>query len=115
MVRWMRRRHDASTRTSPTRTRAETTVPVLGPHEVAQARQLAQVVVPPGQVEQQVADVVPVEPDPGPAQDVGARPARTWRSGVDSSSTGSVGGGARGVRRAAGRRHHAYSAEIRYR
>ena len=47
--------------------------PVLGPHQVAEVAHLAQVVVAARQVEEQVADGVEAEPDPGPAED---RPGR---------------------------------------
>ena len=79
-----------STRTSPTVAWAETTVPSVGPGEVADLAHLAQVVVAPRQVEEQVADGVEVELDPGPAQRGAGRQAGL-RQGVDSSSTGSVG------------------------
>ena len=57
IVRWVRPRKPGSTRTSPTRAWAETTVAVRLPDQVAELAHLAQVVVAARQVEQQVADV----------------------------------------------------------
>ena len=110
IVRWIRPRKPGSTRTSPTVACAGHDRAVLDPAEVAELAHLAQVVVAARQVEQQVADRVEVEPDPGPPKRRRRRPARTRASGVDSSSTGSVGTGAD-----ARRLGHAYSAAIRYR
>ena len=67
--------------------------PGLGPDEVAQPLHLAQVVVAAGQVEQQVADVVEPEADARLAGAWPRRRARTRPSGVESSATGSTGGG----------------------
>ena len=85
----------ARTRTSATRTRAETTVPVLHQAEVAEPAHLAQVVVAAGQVEQQVADVVDAEPDAGPPQGGRRPPARTRQRRVEQlDRVGRRGGGA---------------------
>ena len=43
--------------------------PLLRPHEIPEVRELAQVVVSPGQMEQQVPDVVPAEADARPPQE----------------------------------------------
>ena len=80
---------------------------LLDPGQVAESLHLAQVVVPAGQVEQQVADRVPAEPDAGPperclrgqpglAQRRLQQPRRVAR---DDGRDGSAG--------------HAYSAEMR--
>ena len=74
-------------------TRAETTVPSSVQTRSPSSLHLAQVVVAPRQVEQQVADVVEAEPDAGPR---GASPAAEpglRRAASTSSSTGSVGAG----------------------
>ena len=78
--------------------------------EVAELAHLAQVVVPPRQVEEQVADGVEVEPDPGPPEGgPGGQPGlRQWgRQQLDRVGRG------RSCR--ARRLRHAYSAAIRYR
>ena len=83
--------------------------PVRGPGEVADLAHLAQVVVAPRQVEEQVADGVEVELDPGPAQRGAGRQAglRQWgRQQLDR-----VGRCLCRDRRLG----HAYSAEMRYR
>ena len=90
--------------------------PLFHPDEVAQLRQLAQIVIPPRQVEEQVTDVVPPQSYPGAPQEACGAVSPDFASGVDRSSTGSVGAGGVGVR--AGVRVvgiGAYSAEIRYR
>ena len=82
---------------------------VLLPDEVAQAAHLAQVVVAPRQVEQEVADRVEVELDPGPSERrAGGQPGpgqrrreQLDRIGRDRDRTRRLG--------------HAYSAAIRYR
>ena len=68
IVRWVRPRKPGSTRTSPTRRLGRDHRPVRHPAEVAELPHLAQVVVAPRQVEQQVADRVEVELDPGPPE-----------------------------------------------
>ena len=73
IVRWIRPRKPGSTRTSPTRRLGRDDRAVRAQHEVAELAHLAQVVVAPRQVEEQVADGVEVEPDPGPPE---RRPGR---------------------------------------
>ncbi len=68
IVRWVRPRKPGSTRTSPTVAWAETTVPSPTQPRSPDLAHLAQVVVAPWQVEQQVADRVEVELDPGPPE-----------------------------------------------
>ena len=43
--------------------------PLLHPDEVAELRHLAQIVIPPRQVEEQVTDVIPAQSDPGAPQE----------------------------------------------
>ena len=119
IVRWIRRRNDGSTRTSATRTRAQTTVPSSTHDELAELAHLAQVVVAARQVEQQLADREEAEPPAGPLEEVRGREAGAAEL-VSRSSAGSVGGGGE-LRRAAGFDRAArravpatpYSAEIR--
>ena len=89
VVTWTRRRQVCWTEMSMTLTCAEATRPVVEVAEVGERPELAQVVVPPGQVEQQVADGVDAQPPRDPPQ--ARRPAgcRTGRPG-DASSSSSV-------------------------
>ena len=82
---------------------------VAGPDEIAERAHLAQVVVAPGQMEEEVADRVEVELDAGPAQQPAGRQARSRERGRQQGDR--VGR----CRRRARRLGHAYSAEIRYR
>ena len=79
------------------------------PDEVAQPAHLAQVVVPPRQMEQEVADGVEVELDPGPPQRrAGGQPGPGQRGRQQLDRIGRDGDRTR-------RLGHAYSAAIRYR
>ena len=79
------------------------------PDQVAELAHLAQVVVPPRQVEEQVADRVEVELDPGPAQGRGGRQPGLRQRGRQQLDR--IGRGRNRARRLG----HAYSAAIRYR
>ena len=86
---------------------------VRGEAQIADLAHLAQVVVAAGQMEQEIADGVEVELDPGPPE-LGARaPDRSRPAAVDRSSTGSVGAACADERRSCWPRP--YSAEMRYR
>ena len=90
----------------------DTTVAVLDPDELAELAHLAQVVVAPGQVEQQVADGVEAELDARPAAAARARrPARTRAQRRSTAGCDRV--GRRPARRASVALATAYSAEIR--
>ena len=79
VVTWTRRRYVCWTRMSVTRTRAETTTPVGRGVEVVELAHLAQVVVPPREVEQEVPHALHAEPPAGPPQDATRRRTRTGR------------------------------------
>jgi hypothetical protein len=82
---------------------------VLLPDKVAQAAHLAQVVIAPRQVEQEVADRVEVELDPGPPKRrAGGQPGAGQRGRQQLDRIGRDGDRTR-------RLGHAYSAAIRYR
>ena len=111
IVRWVRPRNPGSTRTSPTVAWAEMTSPSATKQQVAQLAHLAQVVVAPREVEQQVADRVEVELDARPAERrAGRQPRLGERRRQELDRVG------RDRRRDRARRlGHAYSAAIRYR
>jgi hypothetical protein len=87
---------------------------LLRPHEIAELRQLAQVVVATREMEQQVAHVVPAEPQPGPVEH--ARRGQTGVAQRRREQRDRIGGrrDLRRPRRARAPRHRGrYSAEIR--
>ena len=75
IVRWIRRRNDGSTRTSTTLDPGADDGPLLDEPELAELAHLAQVVVAPRQVEEQLADGQEAEPAAGPLEEVGGAEA----------------------------------------